>query len=118
LEQRVADLATSEGLDYRTDRQVGSTLDAHRLLQFARERDLQARLLKELFDANFGRAESIFTVDALLKHAESVGLDAAQAHNILQDENRFLDAVQTDERDAARHGAGGSPSCCSTVSTD
>lgn len=105
MEQQVADLARGEGLGYRTDREVGSTLDAHRLLHLAKEQGLQQRLLDVLFEANFAEAESIFTPDALAALAERAGLDGQRARRVLADPDAYLDAVRADQREAARLGA-------------
>ncbi|UED88281.1 DsbA family oxidoreductase [Streptomyces profundus] len=109
MESRVAELARDEGLDYRTDRMVGGTRDAHRLLHFADEHGLRHRLLTQLYEANFGQGESVFTSDALVAVAERVGLDADAARAVLDDPERYLDAVHADQREAARLGANGVP---------
>ena len=109
MEQRVAQLAQAEGLGYRTDRQVGSTLDAHRLLQFAKDKSLQHELLNALYEANFADAASIFTTDALVEIAAKTGLDGEEARSVLDDPNAYLDAVRADEHEAKQLGANGVP---------
>lgn len=105
----VAALARSEGLVYRTDRQVGSTLDAHRLLHLARSHGLQRRLTGLLFEANFAQATSIFTTDALVGLADQAGVEPAEARATLSDPDAYLSAVRADEREALDRGAGGVP---------
>ena len=109
MDQQVAQLAQAEGLGYRTDRQVGSTLDAHRLLQFAKERGLQHDLLSVLFEANFAAGDSIFGTEALLGLAVKAGLDGDEARRVLDDPKAYLDAVRADEREARQLGANGVP---------
>ena len=109
MDEQVAALARREHLSYRTDRLVGSTLDAHRLLHLAKDQGRQQELLAALFDANFAKAETIFTHEALLKLAVQAGLDRDQARSVLEDPDAYLDAVRRDEGEAARLGAGACP---------
>lgn len=109
MDEQVAVRARREGLDYRTDRQVGSTLDAHRLLHWAKEQGRQQQLLRVLFDTNFGAADTIFTHPALIDAAARAGLDPQQAARILADAHAYLDHVREDERAATALGAQGVP---------
>ncbi|WP_214417146.1 DsbA family oxidoreductase [Sphaerisporangium fuscum] len=109
MDRQVATTAAREGLAYRTDRQVGSTLDAHRLLHLAKAHGRQHQLLNLLFEANFAQARTIFTSDALLGLAQAAELDADEARRVLDDPDAYLDAVRADEQQAARLGAPGVP---------
>ncbi|HTI27820.1 MAG TPA: DsbA family oxidoreductase [Kutzneria sp.] len=109
MDEQVAARARREGLDYRTDRQVGSTLDAHRLLHWAKAQGRQQQLMSVLFEANFANAETIFTQQALANLAGRAGLDPEQARGVLANPNAYLDAVRQDERAAAASGAQGVP---------
>jgi predicted DsbA family dithiol-disulfide isomerase len=109
MEQRVASLALAEGLGYRTDRQVGGTLDAHRLVQFAKDHGLQRELLTALYAANFAEAEPIFVADTLVDIAAKAGLDRDEARRVLADPNAYLAAVRADEREAKQLGADAVP---------
>lgn len=109
MDQQIARLARREGLEYRTDRIVGSTLDAHRLLHLAKDHGLQHELLALLFRANFAKAESIFTRDALHELAAEAGLDPHQVRSVLGDPDAYLAEVRADEQEAARRGASGVP---------
>ncbi|MFJ6901889.1 DsbA family protein [Streptomyces hokutonensis] len=109
MDEQVAGRARREGLDYRTDRKVGSTLDAHRLLHWAKTQGRQRQLVDLLFETNFAKAQSIFTRDALAELAGRAGLDSEQARRVLDDSDAFLGAVRTDERAAGDLGAQGVP---------
>ncbi|RMI39480.1 DsbA family oxidoreductase [Streptomyces triticirhizae] len=109
MEGRLVALAEAEGLAYRGDRLVGNTLDAHRLLQLARERGLQRRLLDALYAANFARGEDLFGAEALVRLAGEAGLDPAEARRVLDDPAAYRDAVREDQRAAAQLGANGVP---------
>ena len=109
MERRLVGLVQEEGLPYRSERLVGNTLDAHRLLQFARERGLQHRLLNVLFAANFARGEDLFGTEALVRLAGEAGLDVEEARRVLDDPTAYRDAVRADQRAAAQLGASGVP---------
>ncbi|MDT0264799.1 DsbA family oxidoreductase [Streptomyces sp. DSM 44915] len=109
MEQRVAGIAAAENLPYRSERLMGSTLDAHRLLQLAKERGVQHRLLDVLYEANFGRGENVFDHAELLRLAGAAGLDPAEAQRVLDDPTAYRDAVHADQRAAAQLGANGVP---------
>lgn len=109
MEERVASLALEEGLGYRGDRQIGGTLDAHRLSQLARAHGLQHELLTALYEANFARAESIFDPENLVEIAATAGLDRDEARRVLADQSAYLDEVRADEREARQLGANGVP---------
>ncbi len=109
MDDQVAQLARGEGLDYQTDREVGSTLDAHRLLHLAAEHGLRERLLKVMFEAHFGAGASLFTPDDLAALADRAGLDPAESRRVLGDPDAYLDAVRAEEREASRLGANGVP---------
>ncbi|GAA3873809.1 DsbA family oxidoreductase [Saccharothrix violaceirubra] len=107
MDGQVAELARAEGLTYRTDREVGSTLDAHRLLHHAGEG--RGRLQHAMFEAHFGHAESLFTAASLAAIADRAGFDPDATRAVLADPGAHLEAVREDERDAARLGATGVP---------
>ncbi|MYU13541.1 hypothetical protein GTZ78_23335 [Streptomyces sp. SID8361] len=48
MDEQAAVRARREGPDYRTDRQVGGALDAHRLLHWAQTRGRQQQLITAL----------------------------------------------------------------------
>src|SRR6185295_12906470 len=82
MEDRVAGLAAAEGLAYRTDREVGNTFDAHRLMHLARDHGRAHVTLNALYQANFAEARSVFTTDALVGVATSAGLDADEVRRV------------------------------------
>ncbi|MEU4685805.1 hypothetical protein [Streptomyces xinghaiensis] len=50
MDRQTATRVAGEGLAHRTDRQVGSTLDAHRVLHLAKAHGLRRQLLNPLFE--------------------------------------------------------------------
>jgi predicted DsbA family dithiol-disulfide isomerase len=109
MEQRVAELARGEGLGYRTDREVGNTFTAHRLLHFARTLNLDNDLVNAIFEANFADAQPLFTGDTLLEVAVKAGLPEEDTRRVLGDPTAYADAVRHEEREAAALGATGVP---------
>jgi predicted DsbA family dithiol-disulfide isomerase len=109
MEQRVAEMARSEGLGYRTDREVGNTFDVHRVLHLARAHGLEQALMTALFQANFAEARSLFTGDTLLDVAVSVGLDKAEVQRVLDDLAVYADEVREEQREATRLGSSAVP---------
>jgi predicted DsbA family dithiol-disulfide isomerase len=105
MEQRAAQV----GLTFRmSDLRSGSTWDAHRLLQLARERGLQAELIERLHRAYFTEQESVFDRASLARLAADVGLDPAEVAAVL-DSDQFSAEVTADEQTAQALGATGVP---------
>jgi len=109
MDRQVAELARTEGLDYRTDRQVGSTLDIHRLIHLAGEYGLHHQLVTAAFHANFAQARSLFTADSLTEIAVEAGLEAHDVRQVLDDPSLYHAAVRADEQQAIELGATGVP---------
>jgi predicted DsbA family dithiol-disulfide isomerase len=105
MEQRAA----AAGLEFNlTDLRSGSTYDAHRLLQFARERGLQPELLERLHRAYFTEQRSIFDAESLTALAAEVGLDSDEVRGVLVGEDFATDVVE-DEQTARSIGVTGVP---------
>ncbi len=104
---RMEAVAAEEGLLYRLGRaQRVSTLDAHRLLHAAGER--QDALKEALLHAYMMDGENVADHETLTRVAVSVGLDADEVARILgSDEHR--DAVYADLDQAADYGITGVP---------
>jgi predicted DsbA family dithiol-disulfide isomerase len=108
-QQRVSDIAASDGLDYRlADTKRGNSFDAHRLLQLARTRGVQSEVKERLMHAYFTEAEAIGDPAVLERLAVEAGLDAAEAAAMLASDE-FADAVRDDEQHAAALGIHGVP---------
>ncbi|MFD3453859.1 DsbA family oxidoreductase [Streptomyces sp. NPDC058691] len=109
-EERAASEARAEGLGFRIGGRVdGNTFDLHRLLHFARARGLQAGLRNLAFKVNFADERSIYDTETLVSLAVEVGLDGAEAREVLADADAYAEDVRSDERLAAELGAGGVP---------
>jgi len=107
-ETRVAALAAADDLNFTSDRAMGNTFDAHRLVHLGRERGVQGRLLERLYHAYFAEGRPVFDVGALAGVAAEAGLDPDQAQQSLED-GRYGDAVRADEDEASALGITGVP---------
>jgi predicted DsbA family dithiol-disulfide isomerase len=109
MENSVAQLARDEGLEYRQDRVVGNTFDAHRLLHLAGERGIQREVLNAVLRANFAQARSLFTAESLAEIAAEAGLDPVDAKAVLSDPAKYADEVRADQARARELGVSGVP---------
>lgn len=109
MNDRVTRIADDEGLAFRLDiARPGNTFDAHRLLHLAADRGVQDALKEELLAAYQTRGEAIGDHDVLVRAAVVVGIDEAEARDILAS-NGYADEVRADERAAQEIGVTGVP---------
>jgi predicted DsbA family dithiol-disulfide isomerase len=108
-QQQMTERAAADGLDFAMDGlRSGNTRDAHRLLQLAGDRGVQAALAERLHRAYFSEQKSVFDHAALTALAVEVGLDAEEVAAVLTGD-RYTDAVIDDEETARALGANGVP---------
>jgi predicted DsbA family dithiol-disulfide isomerase len=105
----VTELAAAEGLAFDFDRaRTANTLDAHRLLHFAKANGLQAELKERLLHAYFVEGADVGDRAVLAGLAGSAGLDEAAARQALADDAYAADVAQ--DIDQARvYGISGVP---------
>lgn len=91
-------IAKDLGLDFTRmqERYTRNTFDAHRLVKWAGEQGKQTEMKMALFDAYFGKAADIADAGILASCAQSIGLSAEEAANVI-DSERFAQAVRDDE---------------------
>lgn len=106
---QITDLAAKDGLDYHLDRaQSGNTFNAHRLLHLAAAHGVQDQMKERLMRAYFTESLPIGDQDTLVTLAQEVGLDAAEARNVLEN-GAYAEEVRADEQLAASLGIRGVP---------
>ena len=98
---RGAALGFTFNLDKRS--RIYNTFDAHRLLHWAEEEGLQPALKKALFKAYFTDGQSPGDHEVLVRVAGEVGLDAAEAREVLAS-GRYADEVREREQFYLQHG--------------
>ena len=110
MDARMERLAEIEGLEYHlTDSGLtGNTLDAHQLLQLAKERGVQDTVIERLYRAYFTEQRSVFEPDSLVALAGEAGLDAAEARDVLE-RDAYVSAVEADVSEARSLGVSGVP---------
>jgi len=101
IEQRGTDVNYRFNLS--DEHRIYNTFDAHRLLYWARDFDLQTPLKLELFDLYFQRSGNPDNHDTLLECAQKVGLDRDAAANVLSS-LRFTEEIQTELEFISRQG--------------
>jgi predicted DsbA family dithiol-disulfide isomerase len=105
----VTELAAAEGLAYDFDRaRTANTLDAHRLLHFAKAHGRQAQLQERLMHAYFTEGADIGDHAVLAGLAGGVGLDEVAAKQALADGSHEAD-VRQDFAQARAYGISGVP---------
>jgi predicted DsbA family dithiol-disulfide isomerase len=107
-EASVAGKAAADGLTFNSDRVMGNTFDAHRLVRLGRDRGLQGQVLERLYEAYFGEGRPVFEPAELVGMAEAAGLDGAEARAVLAGDG-YAEAVRADEQQATALGISGVP---------
>lgn len=105
----VVQRAKTVGLDYQMDKAVmGSSFDAHRLLQLAKTKGLGDAMKERLFKAYFTEGAHLADTPTLIRLGSEVRLDGAEVAQMLSTA-AFTDAVRNDEQEARRVGVRGVP---------
>ncbi|MEO6681450.1 MAG: DsbA family oxidoreductase [Ginsengibacter sp.] len=87
---------------------VANSFNAHRLIQFAKTKDLGNEIEEELFKAQFIDCKNIDDLDRLAEIGISIGLEEKEVREILASD-AFTKEVQTDEEEARSIGVSGVP---------
>ncbi|WP_207495112.1 DsbA family oxidoreductase [Aridibaculum aurantiacum] len=109
MNDSMAAMAKEVGLDYDFDNAIiNNTLDAHRLLHFAKQHKLQDELKERLFRAYYTEGQNIGDHETLARLAGEVGIPADAALAVLQSDE-FVHDVRQDQYIAQQIGARGVP---------
>lgn len=109
MQANVCSIADGEGLCYDLSETLsGNTADAHRLILWAEEIGKGDELLEVIYSAYFEKRQAIFSHGDLVALAISVGIEEADACELLRSE-RFADQVNEDQDLARQLGANGVP---------
>ena len=106
----VAAAGAPDGVSFDSDRiaSAPNTVDAHRLILFARKRGLEWRAADALFEAYFAGGKDLNDHDDLAELAAGVGLDEAEVRAHLAGDERTREVWESQE-EAARLGIAGVP---------
>ena len=106
---RVTGIAASVGLDYDYDHvHQTNTVKAHELIHFAKSKGRQLDMKERLLKAYFVDGRHVGRIDDLADLAAEIGLDRAEAVQVLTD-NTFLADVKADVAQAEAYGINGVP---------
>ena len=101
--------AAEVGLQYDFDNGIiNNTINAHRLLHWAKEKGLQNELKERIFKAYYTEGIDTADIAELVRLAKETGLDSVEARKVL-DENLYVKEVLQDQQEAAELGVQGVP---------
>lgn len=107
--ERLADMAREVGLVFDFERvQLGSTFDAHRLAQAARDAPGHDDLVRGLFSAYFAEGRLLSDHSVLRDVAAAAGLDEQVTEKVLMGDS-YAGEVRADEAAATELGVTGVP---------
>ncbi|MCI5041045.1 MAG: DsbA family oxidoreductase [Donghicola eburneus] len=107
---RMIELGADLGFDFQfnEDMRMWNTFQAHQLLDWADGQSAQTALKQAMFKAHFTDNLNMSDPDVLVQVAESVGLDATEAREVL-DSGRHADAVRNKQQFWTSRGVTGVP---------
>ena len=124
VNERLRSAGKDAGINFKFNRRTGNTLDSHRIIEFACQKDaqsqsstdrtpappqsLQTRLVEELFADYFERQQDIFDHDVLAKAAGRAGLDEDEVKALLTS-YALSDQVEKEAKAARGEGVNGVP---------
>jgi predicted DsbA family dithiol-disulfide isomerase len=108
IEERMAALAHSDGLEYSPQHLIANTFNTHRLVQLAATHGLGNQLLDLLQRELFTGRPNIFEHSFLAGAAAQLGITRQRAEAVLNGDE-YGDAVRRDEQDARSLGITGVP---------
>ncbi|HSI69487.1 MAG TPA: DsbA family oxidoreductase [Gillisia sp.] len=102
-------MAKEVGLDFNLEESVlANSFNAHRLIQFAKSKELGDEIEEELFRIYFEEAKNIDDMDVLAEVGISIGLNAEEVKEVLASD-AYEYEVKQDEMDARNIGVRGVP---------
>jgi predicted DsbA family dithiol-disulfide isomerase len=107
--QNMVNMAKEVGLDYQMDTLVlTNTFDAHRLVMYAKTKDLMKEMTERILQAHFTESKHIGDHQTLTELAVETGLDRESVEQMLASDE-MADAVRADEQAAQQIGVSGVP---------
>jgi predicted DsbA family dithiol-disulfide isomerase len=107
--QNMVNMAKEVGLDYQMDTMIlTNTFDAHRLVLFAKTKDLMKEMTERILQAHFTESKHIGDHETLTELAVETGLGREAVQQMLASDE-MADAVRADEQAAQQIGVSGVP---------
>jgi predicted DsbA family dithiol-disulfide isomerase len=102
--QNISEQASQLGLTFNYDTLISTnTLDAHRLIQYAKTKGLSHVMLERCFKAYFSDGLNISDIDTLINCASEIGLEQLDVKSILESD-AYLDEVKNDLNQGMEYG--------------
>lgn len=110
MTENIANHAKEAGLAFNFEQmKATNTLDAHRLLHYAKTGHKAAELKQLLFQAHFTDGKDIGDINVLSDLADKVGLSNTETKKVLIDKTAYRDSVAFDIKEAQQFGISGVP---------
>lgn len=107
--ESVTQTASAAGLDYHFEKAVmANSQNAHRLIQFAKTKNLGNEIEERLFYAYFTEGKNIADTETLTELGKDIGLDETEVQTALTNEE-YHQLMQEDIREARSLGVTGVP---------
>lgn len=107
--KNAGDMAKTAGLDMQLDKSVvANSFNAHRLIQFAKSKNLGSEIEEVLFRAYFSQHKNIDDNEVLLQAGISAGLEEKDVKEVLESD-KFSVEVRNDQSEAQEFGVTGVP---------
>lgn len=109
MHENVTEYAKTVGLVYDFDHaKISNTLDAARLIHFAKQFDKQGLAKEKLLEAHFTLGLDVADIEVLVKIADEIGLDPEKVRSMLLSDEFKLEVAQ-DIQEARNLGISGVP---------
>jgi len=109
MNRRVLDMAGKAGLIFNLDAvKPTNSLDAHRIIQLARQHGLQDKAEEKFFKAYFSEGRHLADHDELQQISAEIGLDMTEVREVLNSD-KFTAEVRAEEDEARELGVSGVP---------
>lgn len=109
MHQNVVQMAADAGLNYNFDKAiVANSFDAHRLIQFAKTKNLGDAAEERLFKAYFIEGKNMCDTTTLLELAKEIGLNETEARTVITGD-AYTKEVNKDIEEASQIGVTGVP---------